>query len=197
MSLSFNYSAGKSHRNKDVFEPRVYTSLSMQRQWTSIGKVQVYRVQLKRFGRCSGKFGLNSNPDYLQVTVSKGGFCCGFLSLVGRRVICWGKLSVPLVFCYRYVPKYSDRQVWANSVDPDQTAPRGLIRIYTVCHFVSIFWTNYSNFRVITAIFHVSELLGFYGMLDAILGICVPFPSDVLGKMWDSIVSLLDHCLFI
>ena len=26
---------------------------------------------------------------------------------------------------YRYVPKFSDRQVWANSADPDQTAPRG------------------------------------------------------------------------
>ena len=26
---------------------------------------------------------------------------------------------------YRTVPKFSDRQVWANSVDPDQTAPTG------------------------------------------------------------------------
>ena len=26
---------------------------------------------------------------------------------------------------YRNVPKFSDRQVWANSADPDQTAPRG------------------------------------------------------------------------
>ena len=24
-------------------------------------------------------------------------------------------------------PKFSDRQVWANSVDPDQTAPRGAV----------------------------------------------------------------------
>ena len=28
---------------------------------------------------------------------------------------------------YRNVPKFSDRQVWANSADPDQTAPRGAI----------------------------------------------------------------------
>ena len=28
---------------------------------------------------------------------------------------------------YRNVPKFSDRQVWANSVDPDQTAPRGAV----------------------------------------------------------------------
>ena len=27
---------------------------------------------------------------------------------------------------YRNDPKFSDRQAWANSADPDQTAPRGL-----------------------------------------------------------------------
>ena len=26
---------------------------------------------------------------------------------------------------YRNDPKFSDRQVWANSADPEQTAPRG------------------------------------------------------------------------
>ena len=26
---------------------------------------------------------------------------------------------------YRNAPKFSDKQVWANSVDPDQTAPEG------------------------------------------------------------------------
>ena len=36
-------------------------------------------------------------------------------------------------------PKLADRQVRANSVDPDQTAPR--VRVYTVCHSVCIFWT--------------------------------------------------------
>ena len=28
---------------------------------------------------------------------------------------------------YRNVPKCSDRQVWANSADPDQTAPTGAV----------------------------------------------------------------------
>ena len=28
---------------------------------------------------------------------------------------------------YRNFPKFSDRQVWANSADPDQTAPRGAV----------------------------------------------------------------------
>ena len=65
-------------------------------------------------------------------------------------------------------PKFSDRQVWANSVDPDQTGPlllrSSLIRVYTVCHSVYKFWTyfsmvklNCSNFRIIKAIFQVSE----------------------------------------
>ena len=28
---------------------------------------------------------------------------------------------------FRNVPKFSDRQVWVNSVDPDQTAPGGAV----------------------------------------------------------------------
>ena len=28
---------------------------------------------------------------------------------------------------YRNDPKFSDRQVWANSADPEQTAPRGAV----------------------------------------------------------------------
>ena len=70
---------------------------------------------------------------------------------------------------YRNDPKFSDRQVWANSADPDQTAPSKLIRANTVCNSGCIFWVHYSsvkpscsNFRVITAIFFgVSEFLGF------------------------------------
>ena len=53
-------------------------------------------------------------------------------------------------------PKFSDRYAWANSADPDQTAP-SLIRDYTVCHSICIVWTHYamvephsSNFTVIT-----------------------------------------------
>ena len=63
---------------------------------------------------------------------------------------------------YRNDPKFSDRYAWANSSDPDQTAPLGssLIRVYTVCHSVCIVWTHYSmvepqssNFRGITTMF--------------------------------------------
>ena len=31
------------------------------------------------------------------------------------------------ILTYRNVPKFSDRQVWANSADPDQTAPTGAV----------------------------------------------------------------------
>ena len=30
-------------------------------------------------------------------------------------------------FLYLNDPKFSDRQVWANSADPDQTAPLGAV----------------------------------------------------------------------
>ena len=42
---------------------------------------------------------------------------------------------------YRNDPKFSDRYAWANSADPDRSS---LIRVYTVCHSVCIFWTHYS-----------------------------------------------------
>ena len=48
-----------------------------------------------------------------------------------------------------------------------RTAARWACGSYTVCHSVCIFWTHYSmaeahcsNFRIITAIFRVSEYLG-------------------------------------
>ena len=37
-------------------------------------------------------------------------------------------------------PKFSYKQVWANSVDPGIS----LIRVYTVCHFVCILWMHFS-----------------------------------------------------
>ena len=61
-------------------------------------------------------------------------------------------LAVLFVLYYRNVPKFSDKT--------------GLIRVYTVYHFVCIFWTLYSlverhcsNFRIVAAIFRVSEFL--------------------------------------
>ena len=56
------------------------------------------------------------------------------------------------MFKITYFPKFSDGQAWANSADPDQTAP--------VCNSLCIFWMHYSKekpfcstFRVITTNF--------------------------------------------
>ena len=32
---------------------------------------------------------------------------------------------------HRIYPNYSDKEAWANSIDPDQTPQ---IRVYTICH---------------------------------------------------------------
>ena len=61
-----------------------------------------------------------------------------------------------------YVPRFSDR-----SGQTVQTQIRLLLRVYTVCNSLCIFWMHYSKekpscstFRVITANFRVSEFLG-------------------------------------
>ena len=36
-------------------------------------------------------------------------------------------LKIKQIMWYRNDPKFSDRYVWANSADPDQTAPRGAV----------------------------------------------------------------------
>ena len=71
-----------------------------------------------------------------------------------------GEICRPLQ--YRNDPKFSDRKVWANSADPDQTAPRSSLFAIPV-----IFWTKYPkvcalclNFREITDNFLVCENLG-------------------------------------
>ena len=36
-------------------------------------------------------------------------------------------LAVFYIHRYRDDPKFADRLVWANSADPDETAPRGVV----------------------------------------------------------------------
>ena len=67
---------------------------------------------------------------------------------------------------YHLVLKFSDRYVSANSVDPDPRGASSLIRVYTVCYSVYIFWTHFtvvkpcSNFRMITANFSGVRIFG-------------------------------------
>ena len=49
-------------------------------------------------------------------------------------------------FDYRNDPKFSDRQAWANSADPDQTAPRGAV------------WSGSTLFAVPSASFGLDTL---------------------------------------
>ena len=63
---------------------------------------------------------------------------------------------IPLYSYYRNVPNVSDRQHWANSVEPDQTVPiQGLVCIFWTHH--CIVKQNPLRFRIVTAIFQVSE----------------------------------------
>ena len=55
------------------------------------------------------------------------------------RCIRWD-LSLHWVLIYRNFPKFSDRQVWANSAERSS-----LIRVYTVCDSLCIFWIHYSK----------------------------------------------------
>ena len=81
-------------------------------------------------------------------------------------------------------------RAWANSADPNQTA-RGAARgaVWsgsTVCHSVCIVWTYYSmvephcsNFRIITAIFWVSEYLGILRYYADASKYCKPIYSKI------------------
>ena len=47
---------------------------------------------------------------------------------------------------YRNDPKFSDRYAWANSADPDQTAPRGAV------------WSGSTLFAILSASFGLITL---------------------------------------
>ena len=57
-------------------------------------------------------------------------------------VMSWLK-SIYSKMNYHNDPKFSDRQVWANSVDPDQTAPRGAV--WSASTLFAILSTSFGN----------------------------------------------------
>ena len=66
----------------------------------------------------------NKENNYLKV---KRTYFCGFFLLFFCGYIAFSFISIGIMIQYPNVPKFSDRQVWANSADPDQTAPRGSV----------------------------------------------------------------------
>ena len=66
---------------------------------------------------------------------------------------------------YRNDPKFSDRQVQANSVDPDQTAPRGAVWSGST---LRADWSGSTLFAILSASFglitqwqsHIVQILG-------------------------------------
>ena len=65
---------------------------------------------------------------------------------------------------YRKDPKFSDRQAWANSADPDQTVPRGftLFAILSASFGLITLWKSHiaQILEWLQQIFGVSEYLG-------------------------------------
>ena len=72
-------------------------------------------------------------------------------------------------------PKFSDRYAWTNSADPDQIAPRGAVwsgsTLFAIPSapfgHITLLRATLFKFGVITAIFWVSAILGFYGISGA------------------------------
>ena len=60
----------------------------------------------------------------------------GLIPCQPMRVIC---VKVLVLVYYRIYCMYSDRQAYANSVDPDEMLQNVVIRVYTVCHSSSNF----------------------------------------------------------
>ena len=79
-------------------------------------------------------------------------FFCGSICKKSTTLL-WDKIDQE---SYRNFPKFSDRQVWANSADPDQTAPR----LFAIA-CITLRKRHLVTFKVITLNFWVSEILGF------------------------------------
>ena len=89
------------------------------------------------------------------------GRTCHFFGFVLQRLICcwiptiyvfmqkYGKLPW-VVIKYINGPKFLDRHVWANSVDPDQTAPGAVWWGSTVCWGSTLFVIHSASFGLST-----------------------------------------------
>ena len=72
--------------------------------------------------------------------------CAFVVHILQKQVLSWRSSSIN----HHNDGKNSHRQVWANSVDPDQTAHLSLH-----CHAVSTFWMHYSMVKLHYSIFRI------------------------------------------
>ena len=90
---------------------------------------------------------------------------------VWQRDYYLSRIKIKWIYMNRNFPKFSDRQVWANSADADQTAPRGAV------------WSGSTLFAILSVSFgwitlrkrHLVQLLGW---LQQILWV-----SEYLGNL--------------
>ena len=80
--------------------------------------------------------------------------------------ICFGSMlfAVTCLSKYRYVLKFSDRQIWANSADPDQTAP--LRAVWSESTLLAIPSTSF--WRITLRKSHLVKLLGDYSKFSGV-----------------------------
>ena len=95
------------------------------------------------------EWGLKSNYESMSRVYKNGYpklpvFCFCFSLLITRRF--FKVLKSNLESTYRNDPKFSDRYAWANSADPDQTAPRGAV------------WSGSTLFAILSALFGLITL---------------------------------------
>ena len=75
----------------------------------------------------TGTLSLNTTKYIVRVRIERPVVQLKNKSIKGKNTT-WSILQQSSkIILYRNFPKFSDRQVWANSADPDQTAPRGAV----------------------------------------------------------------------
>ena len=79
-----------------------------------------------------------------------------FCHLLKVYVNIWLTTNRTIINYYCMVPKFSDRQVWANSIDPDQTAPRGAV--WSGSTLFAILCTSFGQISKLWS--HVVQMLG-------------------------------------
>ena len=106
-------------------------------QWFTIG--------LFIFSKCTKN--VNIWEYHIWSKYLKNYMYCKFPKHSDTQNICCNHCKISTKWLYHRVMSPNDADGMANSVDPDQTAPSSLIRVYTVCPGISV-W----KLRIITVV---------------------------------------------